>query len=745
MKKQTKQSQSTSIATGPLPAETPPTPARPARKLRASPNHGIRNSNGGSPELHASQSQNRLFQAILQSASDGILAVNHDNQVLFANDRFREMWRIPKKILAAKDDDILLQYVIDQLSDPQGFLRKVHELYNSQEESFDTLLFKDGRLFERLSRPMPNELEPRGRVWSFRDVTERKRAEEALRESEERYRSLFDRMMDGVYRSTHEGKFVDVNPAMVKMFGYSSREEMLEVDIKKELYFAPEERGSHVLDTGQEEMDVYRMRRKDGSEIWVEDHGFYVHDKQGRVIYHEGMLRDITKRRQIENELSASETELRALFASMHDAVLVIDRDGFYRQIAPTNPGLLVKPPDELLGSHLREFFPVEKVNEFSRIMLQVLETKQTAQVEYDLTIDGLTVWFQTTISPLNAENTLWVAHDISKRKEFEEALRIAEGRYRSIFENATVGIFQSTPQGHFLSVNPAMARIYGYDTPAEMIAHVTDIENQDYVDPADRHEFQRLMDEHAEVRDFTSWNFRKNGERIWTQESARAVRDNRGKIVYYEGFVADVTERKRVEEDLHGAKESLEAAMFELQQSLKREQLLASTDGLTGVVNRRHFFELAGREFSAAIRYRHPLAFLMFDLDDFKQVNDTLGHAAGDTLLAQVAKTAEGQVRASDVVARYGGDEFIVLMPQATAQQALPVAERIRLKVAAIQAETGKEPSPLTLSIGIAETRYDPPDEVVERVIQRADDALYKAKQGGRNRSVIFGLDSTK
>lgn len=143
------------------------------------------------------------------------------------------------------------------------------------------------------------------------DITERKQMENALRESEERYRSLFDQMMDGIYRSTHDGRFIDVNPAMVKMFGYSSKDEMLNIDIKNELYFAPEERGSHILDTGQEEIEAYRMRRKDGSEIWVEDHGYYVHDRQGNIIYHEGMLRDITERRRAEEVLRESETFLK--------------------------------------------------------------------------------------------------------------------------------------------------------------------------------------------------------------------------------------------------------------------------------------------------------------------------------------------------------------------------------------------------------------------------------------------------
>lgn len=143
------------------------------------------------------------------------------------------------------------------------------------------------------------------------DITERKGVEEALRDSEERYRLLFERIMDGFYRSTHEGKFVDVNPAMVRMFGFASKDEMLKVDIKNELYFSPEERGSHILDTGREEIEVYRMRRKDGSEIWVEDHGYYVHDEQGKIIFHEGILRDVTERVKAETAFRESEALLR--------------------------------------------------------------------------------------------------------------------------------------------------------------------------------------------------------------------------------------------------------------------------------------------------------------------------------------------------------------------------------------------------------------------------------------------------
>jgi PAS domain S-box-containing protein len=139
---------------------------------------------------------------------------------------------------------------------------------------------------------------------------ETKRTGAALRASEQRFQSLFVRMMDGVYRSTPEGRFVEINDSMARMFGYS-KEEMLKVDIKKDLYFAPEDRESLFLDTDQEKVEIFRMRRKDGSEIWVEDHGQYVHDEQGKVIYHEGILRDVTERLKIEENLRESENRYR--------------------------------------------------------------------------------------------------------------------------------------------------------------------------------------------------------------------------------------------------------------------------------------------------------------------------------------------------------------------------------------------------------------------------------------------------
>jgi len=730
-----------------------------------------------------------------------------------------------------------------------------------------SLMIRD-RLLEFSASITPMEAD--STLWVARDVTERKKADAALRESEERYHTLFDRMMDGIYRSTHEGRFVDVNPAMVKMFGYSSKEEMLAVDIKKDLYFAPEERGSHILDTGQEEVEEYRMRRKDGSEIWVEDHGYYVHDEQGRPKYHEGMLRDITTRKQVKGIL----LKLRKAVDTSTEAIFMTDTEGIFTYVNPRFTALYGFSADEIVGKATPRILKSSLLSkqEYVEFWKKITSKQEVKGEVINKTKDGKLINIDRSATPIldDADHIigyLSIQRDVTERKMAEDALRSAEANFRSIFENATVGIYQSTPDGRFLNVNKIMAHIFGYASPQEMLDGVTSIEKQYYVDPASRQEFTRLMTEHGYVHEFNSVNYRKDGSHFHIQESARAVKDERGNILYYEGFVSDITERKKSEESLresearfrhmadatpvmvwmsdkdgssnyfnktwldftgrtmeqelgigwkqgihpddyercvdiftnafnerrefkmeyrlrntkgeyhwlfdHGvprfsvegeffgfigscmdisdfkqaeaelnrANASLIIAHRELEQSLQHEQTLSRTDGLTGLYNYRHFFELASREFGASIRYQRPLSIIIFDTDHLKEVNDTLGHMAGDKMLTTVARTASEQVRSVDSLARYGGDEFVILLPQTNAQMAYAIAERIRMSVEALSIPTEKGPLSVTLSIGIAEMQADPADESVEQVVQRADKALYAAKQGGRNRSHInFG-----
>jgi len=254
---------------------------------------------------------------------------------------------------------------------------------------------------------------------------------------------------------------------------------------------------------------------------------------------------------------------------------------------------------------------------------------------------------------------------DVTERREAQEALREAERSYRSIFENSLDGIFQTTPAGQYLRVNAALARIYGYETPDALIQGLQDITRQLYVDPERRQEFVRLMQERGAVSNFEAQIYRRNGSLIWIAEHARAVRDDEGRLIFYEGTVQDITERKALEAE--------------------RERLLAEAleqadhDPLTGLLNHRAFHKRFGEETARAEREGTTLAVAMLDLDNFKFFNDSYGHAAGDDVLRRVAETLRAGCRRYDVLARFGGDEFALLMPETGDGTAASLTARLR------------------------------------------------------------------
>ncbi|MBC7877815.1 MAG: PAS domain S-box protein [Anaerolineales bacterium] len=403
--------------------------------------------------VHSEQAHRTLFENV----PVGLYRTSIDGRMLDANPTLVKMFGYPDR------ESLLAVKVKDLYADP-AIMKKFNDgivridIISSMEAEF---LKKDGATFwlEDHVKVIRDEAgNPLFFEGSLIDITERKRSEEALQESEERFRSLFTRMMDGVYRSKHEGKFVDVNPAMVNMFGYSSREEMLAVDIKNELYFEPEERGSHILDTGQEEMDIYRMRRKDGSEIWVEDHGSYVHDEQGKIIYHEGILRDITERKHADQILAESEARFRQAIAAADAIPYSLDYAADYYTFI--GEGIV-----KLTGYVLEEITPalldtliVESVMHgrfegmsLSEAVSLVREGESGIFWRCDHLIRtrlGEERWISdSSIQVLDEKGmpkgSIGIIQDITERKQIEAAAREGEARYRSLFEDSPVSLWE--------------------------------------------------------------------------------------------------------------------------------------------------------------------------------------------------------------------------------------------------------------------------------------------------------------
>ncbi len=231
---------------------------------------------------------------------------------------------------------------------------------------------------------------------------------------------------------------------------------------------------------------------------------------------------------------------------------------------------------------------------------------------------------------------------DITERRNAVQALREAERRYRGLFDNAIEGIFRTTADGHYLDANPALAHIYGFESPRGAHRLLRDIGRQLYVDSQRREEFMRIVRARGSVSGFESQVYRHNGDIIWISENARAVFDDEGTLQSYEGTVEDVTERK------------LYQARIEQQ---------ANYDTLTGLANRSLLQDRLEQALLAAASYHTRVAVAFVDLDRFKYINDSLGHHVGDELLRTMADRLESCIRDCDTVARLGGDEFVVLI----------------------------------------------------------------------------------
>jgi len=255
-----------------------------------------------------------LLSATLDSTADGILAVNGEGKIVRFNKIFVEMWRIPDSVIATKDSDQALVFVLDQLKEPESFLKKVRELYSQlAEESFDVLEFKDGRIFERYSQAQRIKSKSVGRVWSFRDVTDRKRAEEALRESEQKYRDLVDNTSDLFYRTDVEGKLVFISPSTHKLSGYTV-EEAIGMKVAEEVYANPEVRAlflAKLQEDGYVEHFEAQLKRKDGSSWWASTNAHFFKGQDGNIKGVEGIIRDITSQKKAEKDREDLETQLQ--------------------------------------------------------------------------------------------------------------------------------------------------------------------------------------------------------------------------------------------------------------------------------------------------------------------------------------------------------------------------------------------------------------------------------------------------
>lgn len=438
----------------------------------------------------------------------------------------------------------------------------------------------------------------------------RKRAEESLRKRETHYRALFDTSPDGIFMIDQAtGHLIAANAAASRLYGYTEDEfrRMKHTDIAAE----PEKTKTAVQDSITK-VPIRLHCKKDGTVFPVEITGGYV-EHDGRA-YHTAFIRDITKRMQVEEDLPEREQRYSFLIRNTSDYIGCYSPSGILLFASEALYSITGYKPEELIGtSGFNRVHPDDRP-QVQAALTEAVKTCENQKVEYrTLCKDGRYRWVESSGKMVRndqagQEEIIAIIRDIDDRKQLYSDLEKSREKYRSIFENAVEGIFQTTKDGRFLSANPALARIFGYDSPDDLMASITNIGRQLYVSDEERKEHLRLINENGELKDFEARMQRKDGSTCWVSINTRLVKSDDGKDMHYEGFMMDISFRKQAEEALR-ENEDLFRSLFDYMHDVMiildwDGSILFANRGAAKIIGHERSEELVGHNM---IEYLHP------------------------------------------------------------------------------------------------------------------------------------------
>ena len=520
--------------------------------------------------LHQSEEK---YRTILENMQESYFEVDFAGNFTFVNDA------LCRNIGYSKDELLKVNY--QHYSDKEDS-KKVFQAYNKVYKTGEPLkelswqiIRKDGAK-RYIAGSISLKKDASGRKIGFtgiaRDITERIQIEDKLRDEEQRFRVLTEQSADIILLINRKGIITYENRVVGDILGYdrqarigaSSLENIHPDDLNhnmdefKKLF---KDINAPVLQT------EIRLRHKDGSWRVFEEmaSGLSRDNVVESVIVN---LRDITERKKMEEKLRDEEQLFRALAEQSSDIIILVNREGIITYANPTIDILGINAEKRIGGNVFERVHPDDLkiiTDSFKILFSDPNAPVQKAEMRIRHA-DGNWLTLEAMGSSLVRNNVVEAAivnlRDITERKRAEEALRGSEAKYRNIFENAMEGIYQATNEGKFITVNDAFARMAGYDSPAELMDDIKDIGNQLYVHPEDRKRFLQIRKTKGFVNNFEVEFYKKDRSIFWVVINARAVMDEKGKILYTEGLIEDITLRKQAEDKLHQSLERLKKAV---------------------------------------------------------------------------------------------------------------------------------------------------------------------------------------
>jgi PAS domain S-box-containing protein len=515
-------------------------------------------------QTHAAlDKERRILRTLIDNIPDFMYVKDTQSRFMVANLHLARVVgaETPEELLGKTDFNFFpREQASSFFADEQKVIHSGQPLYNRDEKGTDSA----GKEIHLLTTKVPlvdSEGHIIGIAGVSHDITARKKTETALLEAERKYREIFDTAVIGIFQTTPNGRVLSMNPYMAAFFGFNSPEELIErrSDLAKMAYVDPDRRDEFKLlmeSMGSVMNFECEQYRKDGSRFWISISAVAVREN-GEVVRYEGMCQDITGSKKMEDALREAEQKYRGIFDKAIIGIYQCSPEGRFLSVNQAMAHTFgYDSPEEMIAgiTDLSKQFFVD-----SRRCLQFMLTMDRVEgvKNFECEVyrkDGAKIWLTMSILAIRENGTVvrceGMSEDITRRKQMENDLREAELKYRGIFDKAVVGILQSTPAGRFLSVNPSMALMIGYDSPEEMIASITDISTQFYVDPKRREEITSSIEKLDALQNMECEVFRKDGSKIWLSLSIRAIREY-GQMVRYEGMCSDITERIMLREQL--------------------------------------------------------------------------------------------------------------------------------------------------------------------------------------------------
>lgn len=572
-----------------------------------------------------------------------------------------------------------------------------------------------------------------------RDISSRKRTQEALRESEERFRGSFEQAAVGMAMVDLDGHFLSVNPKLCDILDYPAsalhaltfqqitHPDDLEADVE---LMNGVLRGDHPTYTMEK-----RYLRSDGSARWALLTVSLMRDADGTPSHFISVVEDIHERRMAQTALADSELRHRLLMHNLHAGLLICTPDARITYGNPEVSRMLRTDPKAVIGKSIPELGCTFRDEHGSPLSLDndlIQRVRHSGRELTDMVAsiqcaDNLpAVWALVHAYPefdtsRRFSRIVLMFIDITDRKRLEAELLADRQMKAAALDAMTSHVAVLDRKGVIVETNASWGRFAergGYGDGRsfngvnylDVLANVT---GPDETFAKAAHEGIKAVMAGRSPLFQMDYPCHCPSERQWFAMKVTPMDAQRERVLVSH---ENITSIKLAEEAI---------------------RILANTDALTGLANRRHFLETAEDEFARAQRYNTPLAVLMADLDFFKAINDRYGHAGGDTVLRHFAITLSSLLRDSDSAGRVGGEEFAVLLPHTALDGAQAFAERLMDCIASTPPDIDGTLAPYTVSIGISE--FGPGSKDFSALLRCADDALYRAKHNGRNRYEVL------